>query len=186
MNEKQRLDEMRRLNPVEPQANQTPAEDARISRQAPVGQTSGASFVDRIRHVESRGNINAVGPNVPGQGTAKSDMQVMDATNLAPGFGVRPAQNTSLEERARVGRDYATAMLQRYGNEAEAAAAYNWGPGTMTAGKRLVPISPRCQQRPAITWRKSPEAAQPHKANLNRQRKVRHSSRLHSTSQTHR
>lgn len=129
MNEKQRLDEMRRLNPVEPQANQTPAEDARISRQAPVGQTSGSSFVDRIRHAESRGNMNAVGPNVPGQGTAKSDMQVMDKTNMDPGFGVRPAQNNSLEERSRVGREYAQAMLNRYGNEAEAAAAYNWGPG---------------------------------------------------------
>lgn len=73
--------------------------------------------------------MNAIGPYVPGQGTAKGDMQVMDRTNMDPGFGVRPAQNNSPEERSRVGRDYAQAMLNRYGNEAEAAAAYNWGPG---------------------------------------------------------
>ena len=108
-------------------------EAARQRGKAPVqsspGVPTGASFVDRIRHVESRGNVNAVGPYVPGQGTAKGDMQVMDRTNMDPGFGVRPAQNNSPEERSRVGREYAQAMLNRYGNEAEAAAAYNWGPG---------------------------------------------------------
>ena len=90
---------------------------------------AGSSFVDRIRYTESRGNVNAVGPNVPGQGTAKGDMQVMDRTNTDPGFGVTPARNNSPEERSRVGRDYAQALLNRYGNEQEAAAAYNWGPG---------------------------------------------------------
>lgn len=87
------------------------------------------SFVDRIRQAESAGNPNAVGRYIPGQGTAKGDMQVMDATNLNPGFGVVPARDNSPAERSRVGRDYAQALLQRYGNEAEAAAAYNWGPG---------------------------------------------------------
>lgn len=86
-------------------------------------------LVSRIRQVESAGKMAAVGPYIPGQGTAKSDMQVMDATNLDPGFGVRPAANNSLEERSRVGRDYVAAMFKRYGNEADAAAAYNWGPG---------------------------------------------------------
>jgi hypothetical protein len=99
---------------------------------APAG---GTDFISRIRQAESAGNINAVGRNIPGQGTAKSDMQVMDATNTNPGYGVRPAQNASLEERSRVGRDYAQALLQRYGNEQEAAAAYNWGPGNYDAWK---------------------------------------------------
>ncbi|WP_343518090.1 transglycosylase SLT domain-containing protein [Sphingomonas sp.] len=56
-------------------------------------------------------------------------MQVMPGTNRDPGFGVRPAQDDSMEERARVGRDYLSAMVQRYGNPAQAWAAYNAGPG---------------------------------------------------------
>lgn len=56
-------------------------------------------------------------------------MQVMPGTNTDPGFGVRPAQDNSMEERARVGRDYLAAMVDRYGNPAQAWAAYNAGPG---------------------------------------------------------
>lgn len=74
---------------------------------------------------ETGGNRNAVSPK-----GAKSEMQVMDATNLDPGYGVKPAQNGSLEERARVGRDYIAAMLRKYdGDPAKAWAAYNMGPG---------------------------------------------------------
>lgn len=63
---------------------------------------------------------------------AKGEMQVMDATNLDPGFGVRPAADNSLGERARVGSDYLDAMLKRYGgDEAKAMAAYNAGPGAL-------------------------------------------------------
>lgn len=63
---------------------------------------------------------------------AKGEMQVMDATNLDPGFGVRPAADNSPGERARVGRDYLDAMLKRYGgDEAQAMAAYNAGPGAL-------------------------------------------------------
>lgn len=83
-----------------------------------------------VRAAESADNQDAVGPDVPGQGTAKSAMQVMDATNLNPGFGVRPAADDSLVERARVGDDYLDAMIGRYGgNQTVALAAYNWGPG---------------------------------------------------------
>ena len=71
------------------------------------------------------------GPKVKG-GTAKGEMQVMDATNLDPGFGVRPAADNSPAERARVGSDYLDAMLKRYGgDEAKAMAAYNAGPGAL-------------------------------------------------------
>ena len=61
---------------------------------------------------------------------ARGPMQVMPLTNSDPGFGVRPAQNNSEAERARVGRDYLAAMLRRYnGDPAKALAAYNGGPG---------------------------------------------------------
>lgn len=62
---------------------------------------------------------------------AKGEMQVMDGTNLDPGFGVKPAQDDSLDERARVGRDYIAAMVKRYADPAKALAAYNAGPGTV-------------------------------------------------------
>lgn len=60
---------------------------------------------------------------------AKGEMQVLDSTNGNPGFGVKPAQDNSPEERARVGRDYLTAMVKRYGGDMQKAwAAYNAGP----------------------------------------------------------
>lgn len=64
---------------------------------------------------------------------AKGEMQVMDGTNLDPGYGVRPAADNSLAERARVGSDYLDAMLKRYGSEDKAMAAYNAGPGALDA-----------------------------------------------------
>lgn len=63
---------------------------------------------------------------------AKGEMQVMDATNAAPGFGVTPARDDSPEERARVGRDYLQALVKRYeGDLSKTLAAYNWGPGNV-------------------------------------------------------
>jgi len=89
-------------------------------------------IVGITRHMESRGRANAEGPNVPGQGTAKGEMQVMDATNADPGYGVKPARDNSPEERARVGRDYLAAMIREYkGDMAMAWAAYNAGPGRL-------------------------------------------------------
>jgi uncharacterized protein YdbL (DUF1318 family) len=59
-------------------------------------------------------------------------MQVMDATNANPGYGVAPAADNSLGERARVGRDYLTALVQNYGGDVrKALAAYNAGPGNL-------------------------------------------------------
>lgn len=63
---------------------------------------------------------------------AQGRMQVMPGTNVSPGYGVTPARDGSLEERARVGRDYLAAMMRTYGNDpAKAWAAYNWGPGNL-------------------------------------------------------
>jgi soluble lytic murein transglycosylase len=90
--------------------------------------------VDRVLQItaqaESGGNRDAQGRFIPGQGTAKGDMQVMDATNGNPGYGVTPAKDDSPEERSRVGRDYMLAMVKNYGGDmAKAWAAYNAGPG---------------------------------------------------------
>ena len=105
---------------------------------APVGpQGIGLSPSD-IRKVESGNKPFAVGPNVPGQGSAKSSMQVMDATSTNPGFGVKPAQLTGDKvhdeaELTRVGTDYFNALKTKYGNDTLAAAAYNMGPGSTDA-----------------------------------------------------
>jgi hypothetical protein len=81
-----------------------------------------------VMKAESNGNPNAVGPYVPGQGTAKGSMQVMDATNQNPGFGVQPAADDSPAERARVGNQYLDAMIAHYGGDQTLAlGAYNWG-----------------------------------------------------------
>lgn len=75
------------------------------------------------RDYDSNGNV------VTSPRGAKGRMQVMDATAKNPGFGVRPAADDSLEERARVGRDYFGAMLREFkGNVPQALAAYNAGP----------------------------------------------------------
>jgi soluble lytic murein transglycosylase len=63
---------------------------------------------------------------------ARGRMQVMPGTERDPGYGVTPARNGSMEELARVGRDYLAAMMRRYGNDpAKAWAAYNGGPGRL-------------------------------------------------------
>lgn len=62
---------------------------------------------------------------------AKGKMQVLDSTDTDPGYGVTPAKDDSLEERARVGRDYSAALQGHYGDPALGLAAYNWGPGNL-------------------------------------------------------
>jgi soluble lytic murein transglycosylase len=74
---------------------------------------------------------NADGSPVTSPKGAQGSMQVMPTTNTDPGFGVRPAADNSPQERARVGRDYLTAMVQKYGDPAKAWAAYNAGPGAL-------------------------------------------------------
>lgn len=83
-------------------------------------------FQNAVRQVESGGRAAAINP---ASGAAGS-MQVTPtgAGSENPGFGVRLAANKSPAELQRVGADYATAMQQKYGNDSDAAVAYNWGP----------------------------------------------------------
>lgn len=77
-------------------------------------------------------DYDAAGRVVTSPVGAKGRMQVMDATNRDPGFGVAPARDDSLEERARVGQDYLAAMVNHYGGDVrKGLAAYNAGPGNV-------------------------------------------------------
>jgi len=104
------------------------------------------SDFDRILNItmntESGGKrYGADGQLLTSSAGAKGEMQVMDGTNLDPGFGVKPADMSGTPEqqageRARVGRDYLSAMIQKYdGNVAQAWAAYNAGPGAVDKAK---------------------------------------------------
>lgn len=87
-----------------------------------------------VQMIESKGQrYGTDGKLLESPKGAKGEMQVLDSTNRDPGFGVKPAQNDSPEERARVGRDYLAAMVKRYGNIPQALAAYNAGPGVVDA-----------------------------------------------------
>lgn len=93
-----------------------------------------ATLHDVVMGLESRGQRYGKDGNLlTSPKGAKGEMQVMDATNLDPGFGVRPAADSGPAERARVGRDYIDAMVKRYGREDQAMAAYNAGPGAVDA-----------------------------------------------------
>jgi hypothetical protein len=72
-------------------------------------------------------------------------MQVVNATAANPGYGVTPARDNSPQERARVGADYASALHAKYGNDADAAIAYHYGPQVADqwiAGGRRMDILP--------------------------------------------
>lgn len=93
-------------------------------------------LTDVVEHLETGGIQNreaAVSPT-----GAEGRMQVEPATQLDPGFGVRPADlsgtpEQQAAEKTRVGRDYITALQAHYGDDAKALAAYNWGPGHLNA-----------------------------------------------------
>ena len=92
---------------------------------------TGAPLEALAKSMESGGNMNAVSSK-----GAVSDMQVMGATAINPGYGVRPAQpgpdgKIPLSEYSRVGKDFLGAMTARYNNPAMVMAAYNAGPGVV-------------------------------------------------------
>lgn len=63
---------------------------------------------------------------------ARGVTQVMPATGANPGYGVAPMKDQSVAEQTRFGKDYLTAMLDKYdGNVEKALAAYNAGPSAV-------------------------------------------------------
>lgn len=60
---------------------------------------------------------------------AQGEMQVMPGTARDPGFGIRAAKGNDPEELRRVGDEYASVLLNRYGDPKLAMIAYNMGPG---------------------------------------------------------
>lgn len=113
-----------------------------VSAQAVQGATAAAmprmipTTFDRVLQItltaESGGQrYGADGKLLTSSAGAKGEMQVLDGTNKAPGLGVTPARDDSPDERARVGRDYMQALIQKYGDPAKAWAAYHAGFGTV-------------------------------------------------------
>jgi len=87
-------------------------------------------LINAVMQAESRGKrFDKAGKLLTSVKGAEGEMQVMPTTQTKPGFGVTPAQDSSAEEKARVGRDYLKAMISKYGDTTTALAAYNWGPG---------------------------------------------------------
>jgi len=112
------------LNPGQAAAGRARQQGANAVQAAGI-QGLTPELINAVIHVESRGNTNAVSPK-----GARGRMQVMDATNRDPGYGVRPARDNSHAERERVGRDYLTALFRKYnGDIRKTLAAYNGGPG---------------------------------------------------------
>lgn len=100
-----------------------------LKAQTSAASDPGGALLAAVQKQESGGNPDAVSPK-----GAKGLMQVMDATNADPGFGVAPAKDDSPQERVRVGTDLLKAMLTRYGGDIpKALAAYNAGPGSVDA-----------------------------------------------------
>lgn len=88
------------------------------------------SLLKHVLYKESRGRrYDKEGNLLTSPKGAQGEMQVMPGTQRDPGFGVKPAQDNSPDEMARVGRDYLNAMQARYKDPKLAAIAYNWGPG---------------------------------------------------------
>jgi LysM repeat protein len=120
--EKQKLPTFRPPVSQRPKPNKTP--------KPPAGTGSYDGEFKKILDIES-GNrdYDEFGRPVTSSKGAKFAAQVMPATNTNPGYGVKPAADSSAEESNRVGKDYFAAMKNKYGNSELAAAAYNAGPG---------------------------------------------------------
>jgi hypothetical protein len=101
-------------------------------------------FLAKLEHLESRGrDLNKKGTILTSAKGAEGRMQVMPKTQIAPGYGVEPARDNSLEEKARVGRDYGLAMLREFKDPQIAAMAYNWGPSNVKkwlASDKTMPV----------------------------------------------
>lgn len=123
---------MATVNKALPRLMPTPG-DRLVNLMTAGGTQMPPGLTDLVAIAES-GNrdLNPDGSVVTSPAGAKGRMQVMDATARDPGFGVTPARDDSLEERARVGREYVEGLLKHYGgNLTQTLAAYNAGPGNV-------------------------------------------------------
>ncbi len=85
-----------------------------------------------VAGMESGGrDSNADGTPVTSPKGALYKMQVEPDTAANPGFGIAPAADNSPAEYNRVGTQYLQALVTKYGNPAQALAAYNAGPGAV-------------------------------------------------------
>lgn len=108
------------------------AEFTKFNSGANINDMDASQILPALMHVESRGrDYNKDGSVVTSPTGAKGKMQVLDSTNKDPGYGVTPAKDNSLAERARVGQDYFMALQKHYGDNQLALLAYNWGPGNV-------------------------------------------------------
>ena len=92
-----------------------------------------------VLHIESHGNRYADDGKtlLTSKRGALGEMQVMPVTFENPGYGVTPAASNSPDEYARVGCDYADALLKKYkGNANKTLAAYN--AGAKKVGKAVI------------------------------------------------
>lgn len=102
------------------------------TQELPVQQqplTSGGLFAKLVntesggKHLDPNGNL------LTSSAGAKGITQVMPKTGGDPGYGVTPLQDQSVGEYLRFGHDYLNAMMKHFGNQEQALAAYNAGPG---------------------------------------------------------
>lgn len=121
--------------------------DARVAQQATTltadkfGPRFQPTEIDRLKGVvlglESGGkDFKPDGSPLTSSKGALYRMQVMPETAANPGFGIVPARDNSPAEYNRVGEQYLTAMVLKYGNTAQALAAYNAGPGALEAAQQ--------------------------------------------------
>ena len=126
----QKLDREKQKLPtfLPPMPNKTPKPSKASKTPADTGSYDGE--FKKIRDIES-GNRDYDEFNRPVTSPkgARFAAQVMPTTSTDPGYGVKPAADSSAAESNRVGRDYFAAMKNKYGNSELAAAAYNAGPG---------------------------------------------------------
>jgi soluble lytic murein transglycosylase len=108
----------------------------------PAKQMTDEEYLNYILRKESGGrNYDKYGKPLTSKAGAKYAMQVLPSTARSPGFGITPARDDSAEEYNRVGREYALALRNQFG-DVGGAAAYNMGPGAYQqykAGKRGMP-----------------------------------------------
>lgn len=90
-----------------------------------------------LKQAESRGiHIDPkTGGLLRSSAGAEGITQLMPSTAKKPGFGIEPAKDKSEEEYSRVGKEYLSALHNKYGDWEMALAAYNAGPKNVDTAK---------------------------------------------------